>query len=253
MRHYDVQYIAGLKEQPPGYSFITAEYDHFQVVFIHVGELYFQTNTHQQRLSAGDVLLLRLGSGFRLNCREQGYRGVCFNAFGDVDDVFTGEAFACVAVPSVCEIAGFMLREINAPAEGSSAVLEGLGLALAWHAVRQTTFGAERGDAHYWAECTRQAILTTLSTGRGVAEALATLPLSYRQLTRHFIAHTGLSPKQYQQQVRLAEVKRLLRETKLPVTTIAYEVGYPSSQHLTTQFRCLTGLTPASFRALSEP
>ena len=252
MRHSDIQYIAGLKEQPPGYSFITADYDHFQVVFIHAGELHFQSNTHHQRLSAGDVLLLRMGSSFRLNCLEQGYRGVCFNAFGAVEEVFTGEAFACVASPPVCEIAGFMLREINSPAEGSSAVLEGLGLALAWHAVRQTTIGAERGDTHYWAECTRQAILTTLSTGRSVAEALATLPLSYRQLTRHFIAHTGLSPKQYQQQVRLAEVKRLLRETKLPVTTIAYEVGYPSSQHLSTQFCRATGLTPAAYR-LSEP
>lgn len=253
MRHSNFNVAASLKEQPRGYSYTTAVYDHFQVIFISAGELHFTTPAVHRVLSAGDILVLRQDSRFRLHCPQQGYHGVCFNALGAVPSAFRGEAVAGAAQRNVRELADMMLREIAIPAAGTSDILHGLGLALAWQAVRQFTAGEPDADAaDAWTERVRQAIHATLTTGRGVREILAVLPLSYRQLTRHFKGQTGLSPKQYQQQARLAEVQRLLRDTRLSVTTIAFELGYPSSQHLSQLFRKYTGTTPAEYRRLLE-
>jgi AraC-like DNA-binding protein len=238
-----------LKEQPAGYRFSTEAYDHFQVIFIVRGTLHFTTSVTRRVLSAGEVLVLRIGSAFRLSCPQQAYRGVCVNVFGACAEEFSGEAVAALAAQPLADLAHAMLREIRTPAVGTDEVLTGLGIALCRQALRQVTgTPAPEDAARYWAERARQALLATLTTGRGVREVLAAVPLSYRQLTRHFIEQTGLSPKQFQQQARLEEVKRLLATTPLPITTIAYETGYPSSQHLSSLFHRYTGLTPLEYR-----
>ncbi|HTL51584.1 MAG TPA: AraC family transcriptional regulator, partial [Planctomycetota bacterium] len=79
-------------------------------------------------------------------------------------------------------------------------------------------------------------------------ELLAGIPLSYRQLTRYFCSTTRQSPKQYQLQAKLIEAQRLLSETKLPVTTIALELGFPSSQHFASRYKHYFGRTPSAHR-----
>jgi AraC-like DNA-binding protein len=48
--------------------------------------------------------------------------------------------------------------------------------------------------------------------------------------------------------LKLAEARKLLVETSLPVSTIAAELGFPSSQHFATRFRKLTGQSPSALR-----
>jgi AraC-like DNA-binding protein len=91
-------------------------------------------------------------------------------------------------------------------------------------------------------------LLASLTTGKSVREVLATLPLSYRQLARYCQAATGHSPKQLQLQARLEVARTLLADSSRSITTIALELGFPSSQHFATQFRRVTGQTPGAFR-----
>ena len=242
---------AGLKSQPARYRFETAGYEQLQVIHVGSGELWFDEET---RLEPGGVALLRVGSAFTLHTRAQGYKGVFFIARGPEADrpEFRGASLALVADAEAREIARAMERELEAPGEGSTELLVGLGQALAWQALRLAGRPGARADlqdnGRYWAERARQALEVTLWSGRSAREALAPLGLSYRQLARHFTATLGVSPKRYQLQARVREAKRLLLETGMSVTAVAAELGYPSSQHFATQFLAEAGATPTGWR-----
>lgn len=52
----------------------------------------------------------------------------------------------------------------------------------------------------------------------------------------------------YLNQLRITEVKRLLKETKFPISDIAYKVGYNNISHFNRVFKGITGKTPKTFR-----
>jgi AraC-like DNA-binding protein len=81
-----------------------------------------------------------------------------------------------------------------------------------------------------------------------VSEIFADFPVSYRQLSRYLQAEYCAGPKELQQSARMAEVMRLLSETRWSVTTIALELGYSSAQHLASAFRRYAGMTPTEYR-----
>jgi len=243
---------AGQKSQPAGYRFNTDEYEHFQTIYVSRGKLIFETDGADRILGPGGAVCLREGSAFTLRCEGIGYSGVFYSAVGERTPQFFGVSAALVADPDMRAVAGMMEREIASPGTGSEEMLLSLGRTLAWHSVRLGTLERHRQQrldhTRYWADAARQALESTVYTGRGAREVLASLGLSYRQLSRHFRHHVGMSPKAYQVRARVAEAERLLSETHLPVTTIAYELGYSSSQHFATQFHSVTGLTPSAFR-----
>jgi len=229
--------------------FTTTAYDHFQVICITEGQLHLRLAGTEQVLTPGTGVVLRIGSAFQLACPDVAYRGVGVNVFEQAEGAYQGLVAAFVADRAVHTLATMILQEVAQPDAGTDQVLEGLGIALCWHALRLAGASSLPSDTPSdWAERARQAILATLTTGRSVHDVLSALPLSYRQLARHFSAHFGCSPKQYQQHCRLDEVKRLLRDTPLSITTIAHEYGYPSSQHLCTEFHRAVGCTPVAYR-----
>lgn len=57
------------------------------------------------------------------------------------------------------------------------------------------------------------------------------------------------SPKRMLLELKLAEGERLLRVTRLSVTAIAFDLGFPSAQHFATRFRRWRGRTPSQARA----
>lgn len=73
--------------------------------------------------------------------------------------------------------------------------------------------------------------------------------LSRRHLTRLFRDATGLSIGQFQQEMRIENAVRLLRETDLPVGEIAYRIGFESSAALARAMRRLLDQSPSDVRA----
>jgi len=243
---------AGAKSQPAGYRFETKRYDQLHVIYVSAGQLSYSGDGGDAELGPGCLVLLRGGSRFTLSCRRTGYNGVCFVAAAAEAREFRGPAAALRATPGIRTLAGFMEREIASPGAGSGEVLLALGRAMAWHAIRLAARGASGADApdygRYWAECAREALDAAVYTGKGAREVLASLRLGYRQISRHFIEHVKMSPKAYQVRARVREAERLLTGTRLPVTAVAFELGYASSQHFATQFRAVTGKTPSAYR-----
>lgn len=75
---------------------------------------------------------------------------------------------------------------------------------------------------------------------------------SVSYLKSHFKREAGMTPMEYLMWMRIEHSKRLLRETKIPITNLAFQCGFATSQHFATVFRRLTGLTPRDYRHRSE-
>lgn len=48
--------------------------------------------------------------------------------------------------------------------------------------------------------------------------------------------------------LRIDEAKKLLKETKEPMTTLATKIGFANSKQMSTVFKKETGITPSAFR-----
>ncbi len=88
-----------------------------------------------------------------------------------------------------------------------------------------------------------------LATSITFREVAAHVKMSAYHFARMFKQSTGVSPHHYIVRCRVERAKKLLTEFSLPISDIAFEVGYKSRSQFTTRFRRLTGATPAKYRA----
>ena len=72
--------------------------------------------------------------------------------------------------------------------------------------------------------------------------------LSEFHLLRVFRRSIGITPHQYLMRVRLLRAIELLRDTALPVTSIAYEAGWEDLSNFNRAFRRELGCSPREFR-----
>jgi AraC-like DNA-binding protein len=76
--------------------------------------------------------------------------------------------------------------------------------------------------------------------------------ISPAHLRERFREEIGLPPHQYLLQTRIDRARQLLRETDVPITQLARDLGFGSSQHFATTFKKLCGTTPQEFRKKHE-
>jgi len=72
--------------------------------------------------------------------------------------------------------------------------------------------------------------------------------MSRSNLMRVFRKGTGQSPIEYLLRLRIQKSMELLRNTDLPITEIAMEIGFRDSNYYARQFRRTTGKSPRIFR-----
>ncbi len=81
-----------------------------------------------------------------------------------------------------------------------------------------------------------------------LAKLAAEAGISERTLRRQFEQHLGASPKQVEQTRRLLLAKRLLTETGLPITDIAFAAGFASIRRFNDAWLNAYGLAPRTLR-----
>ncbi|CAN7388629.1 AraC family transcriptional regulator [Bosea sp. LjRoot90] len=94
--------------------------------------------------------------------------------------------------------------------------------------------------------------LTRDASAGSVAEMARTAGLGQSRFHALFRVTTGQSPKQMQLGRLFDEAADKLATTALPVSEIAYELGYQNASSFNRQFKRRFGLTPSEFRAASR-
>ena len=75
--------------------------------------------------------------------------------------------------------------------------------------------------------------------------------LSASTIATLFKRETGMTPHEFLVTCRIRKAADLLTSTELPVTRIAFELGFSSPQHFAARFRRETGRTPREMRSLN--
>ncbi|WP_165871374.1 helix-turn-helix domain-containing protein [Flaviaesturariibacter flavus] len=77
------------------------------------------------------------------------------------------------------------------------------------------------------------------------------LHYDYNYLSHLFAASEGVTLEHYMIDRKIERVKFLLSQERLTLTEIAYLMNYSSVQHLSAQFKKVTGITPSLFKKKS--
>ncbi|WP_242050619.1 helix-turn-helix transcriptional regulator [Oculatella sp. FACHB-28] len=81
-----------------------------------------------------------------------------------------------------------------------------------------------------------------------LAEVAGVINISPTYFASLFKQAMGISPHQYVIQQRVEKAKLMLKRTNLAIADIALQVGFSSQNHLTQQFKRITGMTPKQVR-----
>jgi len=103
------------------------------------------------------------------------------------------------------------------------------------------------GEAAAWRRFTAY-IQEHLHDLGGVNELAGRAGYTRSHFSRQFRQQTGLSPRQYVINARIALTKELLRGTNLSVSEVAQRAGYAELFAFSRQFRQHTGTTPSRYR-----
>lgn len=109
---------------------------------------------------------------------------------------------------------------------------------------------AERYNVHHPAVLrVLEKMETTIEDPKSRAEMARFVRLSTRQLDRLFTRHLGASFLETYHQVRLDHASRLLKQSALTISEIAFATGFANSSHFSRAFKATYGMAPRNARS----
>ena len=92
------------------------------------------------------------------------------------------------------------------------------------------------------------SIRDTISDPLSIPALAERAGMSRSSFHAHFKSVTGLTPGQYQKDIRLTEAHRLINDSSLTITSIAFEVGYESPAQFSRDYGAKFGRSPRDAR-----
>lgn len=143
-------------------------------------------------------------------------------------------------------------RESRLMDHASPLIIEGLVLEILGEASRTRLSRSERRSPR-WLEQVKELLhahcFESLSLS-AIAEAVSMHP---SHITRAFRQFYGCTTGEYVRQLRVEMAARQLSTSDIPLAAIAASAGFSDQSHFSKTFKCLTGLTPAQYRATFRP
>jgi AraC family transcriptional regulator len=231
------------------------------LAFVRKGSFGYRVQGRAYELVPGCVLLGRQGDEYRCTHDHHAGGDECLSFhFGPelTDELSLGtRAFQLGSVPPLPEL--MVLGELaQAAAEGRNELgLDEAGILLA---ARWAQLASDRApptvrvSPRDLRRVTEAALWLEANAGEEVtlADSAGLVGLSSYHFLRLFKRVLGVSPHQYLVRLRLGRAARLLAEEALPITQIAYEVGFGDLSNFVRTFGRAAGLTPSAFRRLSR-
>jgi len=233
---------SGRKYQPAGYRNEIRAYPQFMLLVVREGELWIEQDGTREIARPTRIILLTPGVDVTLSSPRTGYRG--WYVEGVAADCTIASGCHRIGIDSALQrVCGEIDNELSRPASDD---LAGVLLHSVWLRCLRRCTAQSVDDVVTHVD----RLLEQNRYGDQRLDALlASLPYSRRHLERLYGAARGHSIKQHLLHLRIEEAKRLLAHGRSSVTTVAFELGFASSQHFATVFRRMVGCTPSSFMA----
>ncbi len=103
----------------------------------------------------------------------------------------------------------------------------------------------------------KSLLLEHIQYGKGNAQnfsdfLVSSIGMEYSQMSKLFSNAENKSIENYSIHLKIERVKELLTYNELSLSEISYELNYSSPQHLSRQFKQVTGLTPTTFKKIGK-
>ena len=167
------------------------------------------------------------------------------------------ESFPRKAFPAPAEVCGcyerlFRILDVEKPKSVArrlklQTVILQLLLALAEAGASNAGDGVRDIQFQKLVDCMRRDPKKVFSMDEAVQE----LRLSPNTIRARFKKYTGVSLRSFMMKCRIHKAQDLLREGKLSVTEIAFELGFSSSQNFAIRFRQETGKSPTEWQRVN--
>ncbi len=145
------------------------------------------------------------------------------------------------------------LSEAEGPPSRLLARAAGCEILAELYQMSGTPFAPAKGGLAPWAERRVIEIMhARLADDISLDELAAEVQLSPFHFARMFKQSLGVPPRVYLTQLRMERTCELLETTDLPVTEIAFKVGYSSNQVLARVFAKHQHMSPTDFRRASQ-
>lgn len=150
-----------------------------------------------------------------------------------------------------------MFREATEPGFGGSLIAEALAMAIVVEIARLDGAGnageaTNRPELASWQiRLVESRIRERISEDLTLNELALSIGMSVRRLSQSVAKAKGVSLHRWIAEIRLAEARRLLIETNLPIQDIARRVSFRSAAAFSSAFRAACGLAPREFRRLA--
>lgn len=156
--------------------------------------------------------------------------------------------------PHIWQTIGLLLGEVDRQRIGARSIIESLTKNLLLLAMREH-LGKMRSDNPLRLLLAEPQIARVVNAitknpgGRHTMVSLAQLAaMTPQALSRRFEAIFAMAPNEYVLHVRLTMAEALLRNTDLPVKTIAGKIGFASRSHFSRLFSKFSGCDPTAYR-----
>lgn len=255
-----------LSRHPEAYSFNPQQgriLNEYQLVYISKGSGYFQSaSCKKQKIKAGSMILLYPDEWHSYYPEEEGWFEYWVGFKGSFMEHWMENRFFPKEKP-ICEI-------------GVNAVIIGLYEDIITYTSEERT-GYQQlissivlymmGNVYYKEKnisFTQSIAIEKINEARTImkknidspipVETIArTLHVSYSWFRSMFKEYMGVSPAQYQLQLRYLRAKELLNTTQMSVSEIAYALHFENVAQFSTFFRKKEGLPPSEFRKRGNP
>ena len=243
-----------------------AQWPHFDLLFIHEGEVSVSIkNGAPIQLARGEAVLIRPHTPFQGRSKSHSSRASVHHFI-----FHPGESISWVATKFHGQQSYIRLdsrgdrqvqqdldRSLRLPAHLDARAAHDMQCQLLCLALTQLLFNraqithADKRDREFLALLNWLA--SNLDRPVSIAEMAGRTHLSESHFRKLFRRKLGTSPGAYIQDLRMLEARRLLRESTLPVKAIAARTGFKDLSHFYRAFAKQASLPPAKYRRKYSP
>jgi transcriptional regulator GlxA family with amidase domain len=92
-------------------------------------------------------------------------------------------------------------------------------------------------------------VMANIGGRHTLASLAAVVGMSARNLARHFVQETGITPHEFVERARIDAARMLLEGSDRPLKAVAYDCGFGTADRMRIVFHERLGVTPAQYRA----